>query len=207
MDGTDNSPKKLTEIKRHANAIACPVQRSQWFLKEFLADFMCGRCFVCAFGSYEMQGHLELIAAGKGTDTDIALVKGIAQDMVLGSLCKKGQDAGRFLLECLDTKGFCDHVRGRCAAFACSAFFEYVIVAHKCISCGLCKKVCKNSAILGKKKTNAWQTGHIPFEIATKRCAKSGACKDVCPTGAIILQELLATAAANGEVNVRQGDP
>jgi NADH-quinone oxidoreductase subunit F len=207
LDGTDSSPKQLTEIKRLANAIPCPVQRSQWFLKEFLADFMCGRCFLCAFGVYEIQGRIELIAAGKGTETDIALVKGIAQDMVLGSLCKKGRDAGRFMLEWVDAEGFCDHIKGRCAALACPAFFEYVIVADKCISCGLCKKVCKHRAILGKKKTNAWETGHLPFEIAAKRCAKSGACKEVCPTGAIILQERLATATANRSANVTRGDP
>jgi len=172
-----------------AEKISCPVQRSQLFMKEFLAGPMCGRCFLCAFGTYEMLANLKAISSGEGTNQAIFSIKRIAENMTIGSLCKRGKDTGKFVLSCLQTEEFHNHIQGSCPSLMCSSFFEYKIVSEKCNNCGLCKEACKSHAIIGKKKTNEWETGNVPFEIRSKRCTKSGACKDACPTGAIVLVE------------------
>lgn len=183
----DKPPKSLADIRSLARQAACPVHRSRIYLKEFLADVMCGRCFPCGFGAYEMLTNLDAIFTGKGTRENISAIRRIADNMTIGSLCKRGKEVGEYILECLRTEGFSEHTQGRCRTLTCPSFFHYTILGGKCIGCGECLKACAAHAIIGKKRTNAWETGDIPFEIRQRRCSKSGACRDACPTGAIVL--------------------
>jgi ferredoxin len=182
--------KKLKDIKALADAIACPVERSKVFVREFLAGPMCGRCLICSLGSEEMMRALERIMSGNGTDREISSIRWIAQSMTIGSLCKRGKETGAFVLATLASDGFEDHTRGHCPANTCSAFYEYRVLEEKCIYCGECKSVCKTNAIFGLKRKNEWETGNLPFSIRSKRCVKSGACEKVCPTGAIVRIEI-----------------
>jgi ferredoxin len=147
---------------------------------------MCGRCLICTLGSEEILNVLKRITEAKGTKEDMSAIGWLARNMTIGSLCKRGKDTGSFVLACLESHGFGDHVNGNCPAETCSAFYEYRVIAEKCIYCGECKKVCKANAIFGLRRKNAWETGNVPFSIRPKRCVKSGACKEVCPTGAIV---------------------
>ena len=169
-----------------AETIPCPVQRSKAYMGEFLSGPMCGRCFICALGSEEILNMLECIISGHGTSQDVSAIRWIAESMVIGSLCKRGKETGTFVLACVASHGFADHIDGNCPTTTCSAFYEYHILAERCISCGVCKNVCKTNAIFGLKRKNEWETGNCSFYIRQKRCVKSGACQEVCPEQAIV---------------------
>ena len=181
---------KVEDIKKLAEEKGCPVQKSLYYITEFLSGPMCGRCFPCAFGSYEAKIRLQNIVEGKGTEADIDAIKRIASDMIEASMCKKGKDTARFILEWMETGIFHEHIRGRCPSRECKAFIEYMIVPEKCIMCGLCREACKYNAIVGEKK-KPFLSGYLPFEIRQKRCVKCGDCIKVCPTDAIIVVDLV----------------
>jgi MinD superfamily P-loop ATPase len=150
---------------------------------------MCGRCFPCALGSYEAKIRLQNIVEGRGTEADINAIKRIALDMIEASMCKKGKDTAKFILEWMDTEVYNEHIEGRCPDMECKAFIEYIIVPEQCIMCDLCKEVCKYNAIVGEKK-RPFLSGYLPFEIRQKRCVKCGDCLPVCPTNAIIVENV-----------------
>ena len=177
---------KVEEIKRVAEEKSCPVQKALYYIEEFLEGPMCGRCFPCAFGSYEARVRLRNIIEGKGKEEDIFALKRITENMMAGSLCKKGKDSAEFVHEWLEADAFKGHVEGICPDMDCPAFIEYVVISEKCTICGLCKEVCKYNAVIGEK-TVKYKTGYLPFEIRQKRCVKCGDCIDVCPTGAIVV--------------------
>ena len=60
-------PKKVEYIKKEAEDKRCPVQKSLSYIEGFLADSMCGKCFPCAFGTYEARIRLNNIISNKGT--------------------------------------------------------------------------------------------------------------------------------------------
>lgn len=196
---TEQKELKVEDIKKLADEKSCPVQRSLYYIEEFLAGPMCGRCFPCALGSYEAKIRLKRIIDGIGTETDVLTIKRIAEDMLVGSLCMKGKNTAKFILEWMATDVFTEHINGRCPSHECKAFIEYIIVPEKCIVCGLCKDTCGYNAILGEKK-KPFLSGYLPFEIRQKRCVKCGDCLPVCPTGAIIIvdvkEKLVQTAQA-----------
>ncbi len=181
--------KKVEDIKKEGEQKKCPVQRALYYITEFLEGPMCGRCFPCAMGTYEMRIRLQNIIEGKGTEEDVFTIKRIATEMVWASMCKKGKDTANFILEWMDTGAFEQHIEGSCAQTECIALIEYRIIPKKCTACGLCKEVCKYNAITGEKK-KPYQSGYLPFEIRQKRCVKCGECIKVCPTGAIIVTEV-----------------
>ncbi|MFA5354474.1 MAG: NADH-ubiquinone oxidoreductase-F iron-sulfur binding region domain-containing protein [Thermodesulfovibrionales bacterium] len=188
--------RKVEEIKADADAgLKCPVNRALVYVTEFLAGPMCGRCFPCAMGSYEARIRLQNLTEGRGTDADLAALRRIAAEMTEGSMCKKGKDTARFILEWMETDAYAAHLVGRCPEQECKAFIEYRIVPQNCIICGLCKDACKHNAIIGEKKTT-YQSGFLPFEIRQKRCVKCGDCLPVCPTGAVIIQDIKAKEPA-----------
>ncbi len=189
---TEVKELKVEDIKKLAEEKGCPVQRSLYYITEFLAGPMCGRCFPCAMGSYEAKIRLQNIIEGKGTEADIDAVKRIASDMLEASMCKKGKDTARFILEWMDTGVFHEHIEGRCPSRDCKAFIEYRIIPERCIMCGLCKEACKYNAIIGEKK-KPYLSGYLPFEIRQKRCVKCGDCLAVCPTEAVIIVEIKET--------------
>ncbi|RJQ54625.1 MAG: 4Fe-4S dicluster domain-containing protein [Nitrospiraceae bacterium] len=183
---TEQTEKKLDDIKKEADRKNCPVQKSLYFIDEFLSGPMCGKCFPCSFGSYEARVRLRRLAGGTGSEEDVAAVKRIASNMSEASMCKKGKDTAKYILEHIDSKEFAEHVSGVCARNECMEYFKYVIVPDKCDMCGICLDVCKDNAITGEKK-KSYLSGYRPFEIAQKRCSKCGKCVTVCPTGAIVV--------------------
>ena len=187
QDVKDKETITVKELKKQADEVSCPVQRSLFYVDEFLKGPMCGQCFPCAFGSYEAKVSLESIVEGMGSEKDITSIKRIADNILAGALCKKGRQAADYILECVDSDHFGAHIKGRCPDKLCKAFIEYRIIPDKCTMCGLCKDVCENNAILGINRKNQYDTGYLPFEIRQKRCKRSGACKDICPTGAIVV--------------------
>jgi len=183
---TEQKEKKIEDIKKEAEEKKCPVQKALYFIDEFLAGPMCGKCFPCEMGSYEARIRLQNIVEGRGTEADSTAINRIAGDMTEASMCKKGKDTAKFILEWMDTNVYRDHVNGRCPDKECLAFIEYRIIPELCVMCGLCQDVCKYSAIIGEKK-KLYQSGYLPFEIRQRRCTKCGECIKVCPTNAIEL--------------------
>lgn len=178
---------KTKDIKAAAEITAtCPVAKSLYYMTEFLNGPMCGKCLPCALGSYEARIRLQTIVEGRGGEADVFSVRRIALEMLEGSLCKKGKDTARFILEWMETWIFMEHIEGRCPAMECHAFVEYQIVPDKCTLCGLCKGSCYYGAILGEKR-KPYLSGYFPFEIRQKRCTKCGDCIKVCPEGAVVV--------------------
>ncbi len=191
---TETKTVKVEDLKKEAEERNCPVQRALFYVDGFLEGPMCGRCFPCALGSYEMKVRLQNIVEGRGKEEDIAILSRIAGDMAVSSFCKKGKDTAKFILEWIDSGVFQEHIEGKCRDHECQTCVEYRIVPDKCNMCGECKDVCEANAIFGKRK-KTYEAGHYPYEIRQKRCTKCGACKDVCPTGAIVVIEINAREA------------
>jgi|Deesub1362A_J573_1020465.scaffolds.fasta_scaffold08388_3 ferredoxin len=187
MEGKKAS--KVEEIKAEADERVCPVQRALYYIEEFLRGPMCGRCFPCAFGSYEAKLRLQGIIQGQGREGDIKVLRRIAEDMVISSFCKKGKDTARYMIEYLDSGVFQEHIEGVCPDAECIEYIRYEIIPEKCTNCGDCKAVCKEHAIFGQVRKSRFQTGYPPFEIRDRRCNRCGDCLPVCPTGAIVVIE------------------
>jgi len=181
---TEQKELKVDDIKKEAEEKHCPAQKALYYVEKFLDELMCGKCFPCAFGTYEAKMRLKDIISGHGTEADIAVVRRIAGVMIEASRCKRGKDTGRFVLEWADTDSFKLHADKRCPDQECLALIELRIDPDKCIMCGECQAVCKFNAIVGEKK-KPYLSGYLPFEIVQKRCTKCGECISVCPTNAI----------------------
>lgn len=186
---TEQKEIKVEDIKKEAEGKACAVQKALYYVTEFLAGPMCGRCFPCAMGSYEARLRLQRIVEGDGAEGDLAALRRIAVDMTEASMCKKGKDTAKFILEWMDKGAFAEHIAGRCASGDCRALVEYRIIPEACTMCGACKDACKFTAIVGEKK-KPYLGGYLPFEIRQKRCTKCGECIKVCPTGAVVRTDI-----------------
>jgi ferredoxin len=177
---------KMEDVKARAEEKQCPVQKSLVFIDEFLSGPMCGKCFPCSLGSYEARVRLNRLIQGIATEDDISTLKRIAANMVEASMCKKGKDTARFIIENIETGEYGEHLVKICSRKECKDLYQYIIVPEKCTMCGLCQEVCKDNAVIGEKK-KPYLSGYLPFEIVQKRCTKCGECIKVCPTGAIIM--------------------
>lgn len=178
--------KKTEDIKKEAEEKNCSVQKALYYVSEFLSGPMCGRCFPCALGAYEAKVRLQKIAEGKAGDEDIIVLRRIADNMLEASMCKKGKDTARFILECMGADVYKEHIQGKCLSSECMALIEFKVMPEKCIMCGLCVDACRYSAIIGEKKKR-FQLGYLPYEIRMARCVKCGDCVKVCPTEAIVI--------------------
>ena len=188
--------KTVENIRKEAEEKACVVQKALYYINEFIAGPMCGKCFPCAFGTAEVRIVLDgLQRKGNIREKDITSLKRIGLQMLEGSFCKKGKETGRFLAEILSVSGdeFMAHLSGTCPEKECVDLVEYVIRPDLCIMCGKCSEACKYSAILGEKKV-PYRSGFLPFEIRKRRCTKCGECVKVCPEGAI---EIVSVSAAD----------
>jgi len=182
--------KKLKEIRKEALEKSCAVQQVLYFVDEFLAKPMCGKCYPCALGTSEAQIRLTRISRDQDevNETDIELLHRIGTQMIQGSLCKRGKDTGRFIREVLDNAQdeFLQHIAGTCPKKECRNLIKYVIVPELCNMCGECKNACRYDAVLGEER-KSYFSGYPPFEIRLKRCTRCGECLDLCPTGAIVV--------------------
>lgn len=176
---------KVEEIKKNAEEKSCPVQRSLYYITEFLSGPMCGRCFPCAMGSYEARVRLQSLIEGKGNRADIRALKRITAEMAEASMCKKGKDTASFVSGWLNEGAFDEHLSGACSSGECRALVEYRVVSGSCTACGRCKEACAFNAVIGEK-AKPYRSG-VPFEVRQKRCTRCGECIKVCPEGAIIL--------------------
>jgi NAD-dependent dihydropyrimidine dehydrogenase PreA subunit len=183
---TEQKELKVEDIKKAADEKGCAVQKAIYYVTEFLSGPMCGRCFPCSMGSYEARIILQNLAEGRGTGESVSNLKRIATLMLDSSMCKKGKDTAKFILEWMDTDVFSKHSEGICPEKTCRELIEYRIIPDKCNLCGICKDVCKYGAIHGEKK-KPYLSGYRPYEIRQKKCTKCGDCIKVCPTEAIIL--------------------
>ena len=184
---TELKEKKVEDIKKEADeGIKCPVSRALYYISGFLSGPMCGKCFPCSMGSYEAKIRLQHIIDGKATEADLLALKRISSEMLEASMCKKGKDTAKFVLDWLATDIFAEHINGICRENECTAMMEYVIVSGKCTMCGACLDVCKDNAIVGEKR-KTYKSGYLPFEIRQKRCTRCGECMKVCSEGAVIL--------------------
>lgn len=192
--------KTVDQIKKKAEEKACAVQKSIYFINEFIAGPMCGKCFPCAFGTAEAKIILNMMIQRKGpvNEKDIEALKRIGLQMIEGSFCKKGKDTGKFVIEILSDSedDFRAHLSGICEKKECIIMLEYIIKPELCIMCGQCSDVCKHNAIRGEKK-ELYRSGYLPFVIRRKRCTKCGECIKVCPTGAIEIKSVAVEELVN----------
>jgi len=176
---------KIEDIKKDADKKGCLLQRCIFYTSEFLDGPMCGRCFPCSMGSYEARIILKTIEKGHGTEEDLAKLKRIAEDMLVASMCKRGKDTARFMLEWIDTDAFRAHIDGYCPEKQCRAFIKFIILPERCTMCGRCKAACKYNAIHGETP-QPFKSGYLPFEIRQSKCVRCGECVGACPEGAIL---------------------
>ncbi len=187
---TEQKEKKVEDIKKEAEATKkCPVNKAFYYIDEFLSGPMCGKCLPCSLGSYEARIRLDNIVQGKGAEVDLYALKRIANEMLEGSMCKKGKDTAKFILDWMSTDVYREHIEGKCPEMECLALIEYRIIPERCIMCGDCQEVCKYNAIMGEKKVT-YLSGYLPFEIRQKRCTKCGECVKVCPTASIVIVDV-----------------
>lgn len=158
----------------------CMVDIAKFFL-EFTVDESCGKCPPCRIGTKRMLEILERITEGKGEEGDIAKLELLAKNIKASALCGLGQTAPNPVLSTLHyfRDEYDAHVKDKkCPAGVCKSMMQYVIVAEKCKSCGICAKVCPANCISGEKK--------VPYVIGQDKCLKCGACLEKCPFKAII---------------------
>lgn len=158
----------------------CMVDIAKFFL-EFTVDESCGKCPPCRIGTKRMLEVLERITEGKGEEGDIAKLELLAKNIKASALCGLGQTAPNPVLSTLHyfRDEYDAHVKDKkCPAGVCKSMMQYVIVAEKCKSCGICAKVCPANCISGEKK--------VPYVIGQDKCLKCGACLEKCPFKAII---------------------
>ncbi len=181
--------KRVEDIRKEAEEKACSVQSALYFIGEFIAGPMCGKCYPCSLGTGEAKIRLMRISrhSENAAEADIQALRRIGVNMAAGASCKKGRDAGQFITEVLSgsDEEIRQHLAGICPKRECADLIRYIIQPELCIMCGKCSEVCEGGAIIGEKK-QPYLSGFLPFEIRQKRCTKCGVCVSVCPTGAIV---------------------
>ena len=124
---------------------------------------------------------LERIVAGKGKESDLAMLEDLGKKIKAGALCGLGQTAPNPVLATLRyfRNEYEDHVlRRRCTAHQCNALVKLEIDNAKCIKCKLCIKTCPVDAI------------DSDFKIDAEKCTRCNSCFDVCPKNAIFRTDL-----------------
>ncbi|HEA47008.1 MAG TPA: NADH-quinone oxidoreductase subunit NuoF, partial [bacterium] len=152
----------------------CMVNVAKYFLS-FTRDESCGKCTPCREGIKRMYEILDDVTKGKGKESDLKLLKELAEIVKDSSLCGLGQTAPNPVLTTLRyfRDEYLAHIRDRrCPAGVCQDLIRYSVIRENCVGCQVCNKVCPTKAISGKKKE--------PQKIDQKKCIKCGACYDAC---------------------------
>jgi len=159
----------------------CMVDIARFFL-EFVQDESCGKCVPCRIGTKRMVEILMRITQGEGEAEDIEWLEELARMIKDASLCGLGQTAPNPVLSTLRYfRDECEaHIRDKkCPARVCRDLITYSIDREKCKGCLVCKKLCPEQAIEGKRKE--------PHRIDQAKCIKCGLCLDNCKFEAVIV--------------------
>lgn len=158
----------------------CMVDIAKFFL-EFTQDESCGKCTPCRVGTKRMLEILNRITTGEGKEEDIELLKSLAEDIKVSSLCGLGQTAPNPVLSTLRffEDEYLAHIKDkRCPAGVCAGLVSFQIIPEKCTACSICARICPVNAISGTPKKP-------PYVIDQNICIKCGACQAKCPFSAI----------------------
>jgi NADH-quinone oxidoreductase subunit F len=154
----------------------CAVDTARFFL-DFTARESCGKCTMCRMGTLQLLSILEDITTGKARKEDLELLKDLAEDVKMGSLCGLGRSAPNPVLTTLRyfREEYEAHIlEKRCSALVCKDLIAYYILPDKCDrACEHCVLVCPTEAIKGAK-------GEAKV-INQEKCSKCGTCLEVCP--------------------------
>jgi len=154
----------------------CAVDTARFFL-DFTTRESCGKCTMCRMGTLQLLNILEDISAGKAQMEDLELLKQLAEEVMMGSLCGLGRSAPNPVLTTLRYFGdeYKAHIlEKRCPALVCKDLIAYTILPDKCDrACEHCVLMCPTEAIKGGK-------GEVKI-IDREKCSKCGTCLEVCP--------------------------
>ncbi|MEO5356252.1 MAG: 4Fe-4S binding protein [Nitrospirae bacterium YQR-1] len=192
----DEKEKDIKAITEDTNRFKCPIQKAILFLDEFIEGPMCARCLPCPMGSYEMRVRYHRLAEGQAAQGDIEAIKNIAPIMLDASMCKKGKDTAKFILDTMETlpQVYEAHTEGACPDRECVKLIAYRVIPDKCVACDECRVVCKDFAILGEKR-KPYLSGYYAYEVVDLRCSRCGKCAEVCKYGAIEIVNIKDTLA------------
>ncbi|MEW5801156.1 MAG: NADH-quinone oxidoreductase subunit NuoF [bacterium] len=162
------------------DAANCMVDVARFFL-EFIQNESCGKCVPCRIGTKRMLEIVTRITEGNGKESDLELLKELAEGIRSTALCGLGQTAPNPVLSTI--RYFMDEYRAhilekRCPAHVCSALVKFEVAQELCKKCGLCQKACPAGAVEWKPKTVA--------AIDKDRCIRCRTCIENCPAQAII---------------------
>jgi NADH-quinone oxidoreductase subunit F len=129
---------------------------------------------------------LELVTKmcnGQGEKSDLDQLEELCLTIQESALCGLGKSAPNPVLSTLQyfRHEYEAHVfEKHCPAKVCKPLIHFKIDAEKCTGCGLCRRKCPESAILGEKK----QVHTIDEEF----CVRCGVCIEGCKFKAIYIE-------------------
>jgi NADH:ubiquinone oxidoreductase subunit F (NADH-binding) len=160
----------------------CMVDVARYFLT-FLVQESCGKCVPCRVGVKRMYEIVDRICAGLAVPEDLAELEQLGSTMQEAALCGLGKSAPNPVLSTLKyfRHEYEAHVHEkRCPAKVCKPLIRYEIDTDKCTGCGVCRRKCPETAIIGEKL----ECHCIDEEL----CVRCGICIDSCKFGAIFIE-------------------
>jgi NADH-quinone oxidoreductase subunit F len=158
----------------------CMVDIAKYFIT-FLEEESCGKCVPCREGIKRMKEILTDITEGKGKKGDIELLQNLGNTLVDSALCQLGATAPNPVLSAIKyfSGEFNSHIKDKhCPAGVCKALIKYYILPTKCVGCGVCIKVCPQTAISLVEKNK-------PVILDQAKCIRCGSCEEACKLDAI----------------------
>jgi NADH:ubiquinone oxidoreductase subunit F (NADH-binding) len=166
----------------------CMVDVARFFIN-FTRSESCGKCIPCREGIARLQEMLDTFVEAPEKEVGNMALERFKSVIDLRKTCELirdtaacglGQTAPNPILSTL--RYFKDeyeaHIYDRkCPAGKCKALLTFKIDLPACRGCGLCRKKCPNSAILGEIKH--------PHYVVKEKCVKCGVCYEVCPFHAV----------------------
>lgn len=159
----------------------CMVDVARYFLN-FLVEESCGKCVPCRVGVKRMHEIVCKICDGHGDETDIAQLEELARTIQEAALCGLGKSSPNPVLSTIRyfRHEYEAHVKDkRCPAKVCKPLIKFEIDLEKCTGCGVCRRKCPESAIIGGKREC-----HC---IDDDQCVRCGVCIESCKFGAIYI--------------------
>ncbi|MGD0153145.1 MAG: NADH-ubiquinone oxidoreductase-F iron-sulfur binding region domain-containing protein [Thermacetogeniaceae bacterium] len=154
----------------------CMVEIARFFL-DFTQKESCGKCTFCRLGTKQMLDILTEITEGRGREQDIELLRDLAEDIKIGSLCGLGKTSPNPVLTTIRyfRTEYEAHIReGRCPALMCKSLISYHIEPE------LCSKLC--NVCIGSCPVEAIYTRPDMLKgIYPDKCVKCNSCMVACP--------------------------